>query len=95
MQKFEDGHLRCLIATSILNEGIDVKGIDVLILAGGGKAKISLLQRAGRGLRTGENKDKLLIIDFANFTHKYLLKHSMLRLKIYRSEECFMISAGS
>ena len=66
--------------------------IDVLILAGGGKAKIRLLQRVGRGLRTGAGKERLLVIDFANFTHKWLLKHSLARLRTYIAEECFMIS---
>lgn len=94
LDDFKIGKIRILIATSILDEGIDVPNIDVLILAAGGKAKIRLLQRAGRGLRTNAGKDKLLIIDFAIFCHKWLLKHSMTRLKTYRNEECFLISAS-
>ena len=46
------------------------------------------------GKGKGKGKDKLQIIDFANFTHKWLLKHSLTRLKMYKAEECFVISAG-
>jgi len=91
---FKAGRLRCLVATTILDEGVDVPCIDVLILAAGGKAKTRLLQRVGRGLRQGEDKESLLVIDFANFTHKWLLKHSLARLQLYKAEECFMISAS-
>jgi len=94
LESFKAGETRILIATTILDEGVDVPNIDVLILAGGGKAKIRLLQRVGRGLRRGEGKVRLLVIDFANFTHKWLLKHSLSRLQTYKSEECFVISAA-
>jgi superfamily II DNA or RNA helicase len=94
LEDFQNQTIKCLIATSILDEGVDIPNIDVLILAAGGKSKIRLLQRAGRGLRTDEGKDRLLIIDFANFTHKYLLKHSLQRLQTYKAEDCFMISTG-
>lgn len=94
LKDIRSGKLRCVVSLPILDEGVDVPGIDVLILAGGGKAQIRLLQRVGRGLRSGEGKDRLLVIDFANFTHKWLLKHSLERLRVYKAEECFMISEG-
>jgi superfamily II DNA or RNA helicase len=94
VQALRTGELRCVVSLPILDEGVDIPGIDVLILAGGGKAQIRLLQRVGRGLRSSEGKDRLLIIDFANYTHPWLLKHSLQRLKTYKAEDCFMISAG-
>lgn len=95
LRRFAAGEINVLLATSILDQGVDTPAIDVLIFAGGGKAKIRTLQRAGRGLRRGKNKDKLVIVDFANFTHKYLTKHSLQRLKTYKSEDCFLISTGT
>ncbi len=92
LEDFKKGKIRILIATSILDQGVDLPNIDVLILAGGGKSKIQLLQRIGRGLRSGKDKTGLLVIDFANFTHKYLTKHSMDRLQTYHDEDCFVIS---
>lgn len=80
---------RGIIATSILNQGVDMNCIDALILAGGGRAVIPLLQRIGRGLRTGPNKDKLLIIDFMNSCHAFLAKHATIRLQTYQQQDCF------
>jgi superfamily II DNA or RNA helicase len=85
------GAVQILIATTILDEGVDIPSIDVLILAAGGKAKIRLLQRVGRGLRNAKGKTRLVVIDFANFCHPWLIKHSLQRLRTYRAEECFDI----
>lgn len=93
LRRFAEGELRCVVATTILDEGVDVPSIDVLILAAGGKAKIRLLQRVGRGLRQRDGKARLQIVDFANFTHKWLLKHSLMRLRTYREEGCFGVRA--
>jgi len=95
LNSFENGDLPIVIATTILDEGVDVPCIDVIILACGGKAEIRLLQRIGRGLRKNAAKEELLIIDFAHFTHKWLLDHSLRRLKIYKREDCFKITSQS
>jgi superfamily II DNA or RNA helicase len=94
LEDFTSRKLRCLIATPILDEGVDIPNIDVLILAAGGKSKIRLLQRVGRGLRVGEGKDVLHVIDFAVFSHRWLLSHSLERLRAYKSEDCFKISSA-
>ncbi len=91
LKDFKQGGLKVLIATSILGEGVDVPNVDVLILAAGGKSTINTLQRVGRGLRTGGNVDKLYVVDTADFTHKYLTKHSLQRMADYKNEECFEI----
>lgn len=91
LAEFSSGTIKALIATSILDEGVDVPNIDVLVLAGGGKSSIRTLQRVGRGLRTGGNIDKLFVVDTADFQNKYLLKHSLQRMEDYKAEECFEI----
>lgn len=87
IESFDNRNLPVLIASSILDEGVDVQTIDALILAGSRKSKIKTLQRLGRGLRG----DKLIVIEFANFAHKYLLEHSYQRMQDYKDEECFPI----
>jgi superfamily II DNA or RNA helicase len=87
IESFDNRNLPVLIASSILDEGVDVQTIDALILAGSRKSKIKTLQRLGRGLRG----DRLLVVDFANFTNKYLLEHSYQRLQDFKDEECFPI----
>jgi superfamily II DNA or RNA helicase len=89
---FNAGKIRCLIGTSILYQGIDTPNIDVLVLADLGKSKIAVLQALGRGLRKREGKERLLVRDYANFCHKWLTKHSLKRLQIYKSEKCFTMS---
>lgn len=74
------------IATPIYDEGVDVPSIDVLVLAGGGKDQVKLLQRVGRGLRIGEEKDVLIVHDFIDDTAEVLLLHSLSRVKTYEQE---------
>ncbi len=91
---FEKGDLQVLIATSILDEGVDIPNIDVLIMAGGGKSSIKTLQRLGRGIRLG-GTGKLTVVDFADFHNHYLLEHSLQRLRDYKDEDCFDIKQFS
>lgn len=85
LQDFGDRRLPVLIASTILDEGVDVPTIDVLICAGSKKSRIRTMQRLGRGLR-GE---KLIVIEFCHFTNKYLQQHSLQRYEDYKKEECF------
>jgi superfamily II DNA or RNA helicase len=90
LRDFEQGDLKVLIATSILDEGVDLPNIDVLIMAGGGKSSIKTLQRVGRGIRMG-GSGKLIVVDFIDFLNNYLLEHSLQRFRDYRDEDCFDI----
>lgn len=87
IENFDSRRLPVLIASTIMDQGVDVQTIDALILAGSRKSKIRTLQRLGRGLRG----DKLIVVDFANFSHKYLLEHSYKRLQDLKDEDCFPI----
>jgi superfamily II DNA or RNA helicase len=87
LTEFGERRLPVLLASTILNEGVDVPTIDMIICAGAKKSKIQTLQRLGRGLRG----DKLIVVEFSNFCHDYLLRHSMQRLQDYKNEECFPI----
>lgn len=84
---FGSGNLPVLIASTILDEGVDVPTIDALILAGSRKSRIRTMQRLGRGLRGS----KLVVVEFANFGHKYVIEHSLQRMEDYKKEECFDI----
>lgn len=83
------------LATSIFDEGIDVKPLDSLILAGSGKSATRALQRIGRILRPWPNRNNnqkkdAIAVDFMDHC-KYLDEHSRKRLKIYKTEEEFNI----
>ena len=61
LEKFERGEIRVLIST-LLREGVDIPSLDTLILAGGGKSDVLLIQTIGRTLRPGKS-GKARIID--------------------------------
>jgi len=87
IQDFEDGKFNVLIST-IVKEGVNIKNIDVIILASGGKDSDALIQKIGRGLRAKPGKSDLIFIDF-NFDKvpKYsggLHSHSLARIKTYK-----------
>jgi superfamily II DNA or RNA helicase len=86
LDDMRNGKLDVLAATDIFGEGIDVPAIRTLVLAGGGKSHIKLLQKIGRGLRQAEDKDKLVVYDFLDSTNKHLLNHSERRYKLYKEE---------
>jgi superfamily II DNA or RNA helicase len=91
LQEFKDKEISVLIASSILDTGISIDGIDVLIPVGSRKSKIRTLQKLGRALR-GE---KAIVIEFFNMTHKFLMDHSQIRFRDYSAENCFLLKQSA
>ena len=79
------GICRCLVASTIADEGLDLPILDTLILAGGGKSSTRAFQRVGRVLRLHENKEKAIVFDFIDYT-PMLRRHSRERQKYYERE---------
>ena len=50
MDLFREGHIAGMVST-LLREGVDIPELDTVILAGGGKSAIQLIQTVGRSLR--------------------------------------------
>lgn len=86
LERYQAGTLRCAIASTIADEGMDLPAIDSLILAGGQQGWARLKQRLGRGLRRKEGGNVCDIVDFLDFGHEDLLLHSRERLKLYENE---------
>lgn len=89
-RSFEGGDLKCLIASSVFDIGVDLPSLDALILAGGGKSTVRTLQRIGRVIRACENKADAYVVDFID-NARYLDKHSAARITVYETEPAFMI----
>lgn len=86
-ENMRNGQLKVLIATSIMDEGVDISGIDSLIMGAGGKSLRQVLQRVGRGLRHKDyGGNKLYVYDFTDQTNKYVAGHYEKRKEIYQSE---------
>ena len=75
-----------LIASTILNEGLNIKSIDCIIVAGAGMSPIKTIQRVGRVLRKRIGKDRALVIDFWNKNNAFLQAHIKKRLSTYKFE---------
>jgi len=73
----------CLIASTIFKEGVNIRSLDVILNAAGGKSEIPTLQAIGRGLRTTESKNSVTVYDFFDPSHRYLIEHFGERMLIY------------
>ena len=81
---FRDGSLRCLIATSFADEGLDVPRASVLILATAGRSASKLEQRTGRVMRPHEGKSAGIVYDFADLGAKMAAAQSKARMRMYK-----------
>ncbi len=82
---FRDGTIRCMIATSLADEGLDVPRASVLILASGGRSAGKIEQRAGRVLRPHAGKEFGLVHDFTDRGSAMGYAQARAREKVYRS----------
>jgi superfamily II DNA or RNA helicase len=83
---FENGIIKCLITTTLYDEGIDIHRIGAAILAAGERSERALLQRIGRGQRLDEGKKVLLVFDFLDGFSQKTKDHAKQRLKACISE---------
>jgi superfamily II DNA or RNA helicase len=85
LEAFKSGHYNVAIGT-VLNEGFDHDGLDVVINAAGYKAVGLLKQKLGRVLRNREDKDYGVFVDFFVWGHPVLEKHSRSRCEALETE---------
>jgi superfamily II DNA or RNA helicase len=76
----------CIAISKIFSTGINIKNLHYIVFAGGGKAKIKIIQSIGRGLRLHKDKTGVIIIDIADMLY-YSNQHYMKRLKLYKNEK--------
>jgi superfamily II DNA or RNA helicase len=89
LAEFKAGSLPVIIATNIFDEGVDVPRVQALVLAGGGKSSVRMLQRIGRALRNkrGMGENVAHIVFYAHEGSKYLEAHARQNLKLFRDEK--------
>ncbi|MAE87244.1 MAG: hypothetical protein CMB80_31210 [Flammeovirgaceae bacterium] len=86
--KLENGDIKCIVASTIFDIGVDLPALSGLVIAGGGKSSVRACQRIGRVIRKYPGKKHAGIIDFLDQA-KFLKRHSAIRYKIYATEEEF------
>lgn len=93
-----------LIGTSIYNEGVDLPTIGAAVNLAGGDSEIATTQRLGRAIRKTRKEGEIDIdpeieqqidyMDFNDYGHKFLRRHSKNRIKFYESEASFNVIHG-
>lgn len=78
------GDLPCLVATSLADEGLDVRCLSVLVMACGGRAEGRTEQRVGRVMRPMEGKPDPWVFDFTDSVHFMLAHQSRFRASVYQ-----------
>lgn len=84
VEKFDKNEIDILIASRILDEGIDIKNFNVLIIASAGLSFVKTIQRLGRGLRITDTKKTVIVYDFIDNMNSKLEKHSKTRMRTYK-----------
>ena len=85
IEGFKAGSIRCIISTSLADEGLDCPIADCVIMASAGKSFRQVVQRTGRILRKFDGKSEGVIIDFKDSFSPMLRRQSLSRKKIYTS----------
>lgn len=87
VKQMDRGELLCIVATPVFDEGVDIPNLRCLILAGGGKSPIKVIQRMGRGMRQKpEGANIVEIYDFLDNGNKYIRRHAQQRKRVFHRE---------
>lgn len=83
LAKLATGEYDYVIGSTIIDVGVDVPALQILIMAGGGKAEVAIRQRIGRALRRKYNTPNFaFLVDFDDGNNEHLIKHSRQRRAI-------------
>ncbi len=72
LSELQSGDLDAICTIDLFNEGIDVPAIDRVVMLRPTESPVVFLQQLGRGLRTSDGKDDLVVIDFVG-NHRVFL----------------------
>ena len=83
-----------LIGSSLIDEGVDVRSLDAVVMAGGGKSSTRIGQRIGRCLRKDKKSDKQknkAIVIIYEHNAKYLDVHAKKIRTLLKKESEFVV----
>ena len=80
LTKFASGETKVLCACDLLNEGWDCPQTEVLFMARPTMSKVLYTQQLGRGMRTADGKEHLMVFDFVDNASQYNMPYSLHRL---------------
>ena len=82
-----------ILASTIFGQGVDIPWIHTLILAGGGRGTVPIIQRFGRATRkhSDTQKVKATVIDFMDMFSPMAISQSNKRRQIYENKLGFKV----
>lgn len=80
LEKYEHGNINVLCACDLLNEGWDSPNTQVLFMARPTMSKTLYMQQLGRGMRTSEGKEYLMVFDFIDNANLFNMPYSLHRM---------------
>jgi len=91
VRMLENNEIKVIIASTIFDEGIDLRRCNNVLMCGSGKSYEKTLQRIGRGMRKfidedGVEKQTVKVFDFYDETHPILEKHAKERIAFMEAE---------
>jgi superfamily II DNA or RNA helicase len=84
IQGLRDGSLRCILATQLADEGLDVPRLDRVHLTFPGKHDGRIIQQIGRAIRRADDKEDAIINDYTDNHVGVLLRQADQRHATYR-----------
>jgi len=78
LEQLRDGQLSVIFSVDLFNEGVDLPGIDTVMMLRPTESKILFLQQLGRGLRLSGEKQHLVVLDFIGNHQSFLQKPQAL-----------------
>lgn len=91
IERFQSRDIEALIASTVMDEGVDFPYLDAVVIAGAGRSSIRAIQRAFRGMTTFVGKTDTLIFDFFDASAWVLKSQSEARKRAYEAEEIEVI----
>lgn len=74
VNRLENGVIEYIITVDIFNEGIDIPGVNQVVMLRQTQSSIIFTQQLGRGLRKDPAKDFVTVVDFiGNYKNNYLI----------------------
>lgn len=85
IKDFNDGKVRCIIGTSAISTGVDLRPVGCLIYLQGGTSEVNVCQAIGRGTRLPPGKKDCWVVDFKVKGSQKMERHFEERVKIYNA----------
>ena len=84
LEEFMSGKYKIIVASNILNVGVNLKELRSAINAGGGDSRINSLQQPGRGVRLHPTKTHFDYLDYVDYEPNFFESHSYNRRFTYK-----------